>query len=62
MLGQGLWVLVWIGMDCSENVALSWRNWLLGKWLHSGRLVGVPFRGENGRDEGGTKVEAVAGF
>ena len=49
-------------MDCSENMVLSWRNWILGHWLHYGRLVGVPSRKEDGKDEGRIKGEAVAGF
>ena len=60
MLGQGLLIVGWIGIDCSENMVLSRRNWLLGHWLHYGRLVGVPLRAENGLDELDKKEEAVS--
>ena len=43
--------LVYIGMDYSENIVISRINWIFGHWLHYGRLVGVPFRGEDGQDE-----------
>ena len=60
LLGQGLWILVWIGIDCSENMVLSEKLAFWGTDWAYGRLVGVSFRREDGRDEGGTKGEAVA--
>ena len=49
MLGQGLQIFSRIFMDYSENMVLSRRNWFLGHWLHCGRIVGVPFRGNYGQ-------------
>ena len=41
-------------MDCSQNIDFSRLNCILGKWLHYGRLVMDPFRGEDGQDMGRT--------
>ena len=62
MLEVGLWILGQIEMDGSENIVLFREIgfWVTG-WYY-GRLVGVIFRVQDGREEGGTKVEAVEGF
>ena len=48
-------------MDCSENIFLFREIGFWGTIWDYGRLVGVNFRVYDGREEGGTKVEAVEG-